>query len=141
MIVLPCTNDDESCGPNASHPFPQEGEEVVLTCTEARIVGSTEYVTIRPGSLAIVSSEIIQAAHQVGVVIDPETVWVDVTDDIAPLENRCPLETSYGTGYATTYCTRTRYPDREWCAEHLFEWGRITDAQYDAAPATSKETP
>lgn len=54
-------------------------------------------------------------------------------------EEVCPLETSYGTGLPTTYCTRTRYPNREWCAEHLLEWGRINDAQYEAAPANSKD--
>lgn len=65
---------------------------------------------------------------------DPESTEKEVL-------NQCPLETSYGTGRPTTYCTRTRYPGREWCAEHLFEWGRITEAEYEAAPANSKDTP
>ena len=90
MIVLPCTNDDQSCGPQAFHRFPQEGETVTLTCTEARIIGSqrmfdTTAHTHSPMS-GVVTDHAIPEAHQVGVRLQGNnydvTVWVDVDDDI-----------------------------------------------------------
>ena len=50
----------------------------------------------------------------------------------------CKLETSYGTGNPTTYCENTALKDG-WCAEHLFEWGHIPEAEYLAAPSTSRD--
>ena len=93
MIVLPCTNDDESCGPEAFHRFPEPGETVKFTCDEARIIGSHRMFDTTPkGDMhrrpmtGVVTDDIIPEAHQVGVRLQGTqydvTVWVDVTDDI-----------------------------------------------------------
>lgn len=93
MIVLPCTNEDESCEPGTFHRFPEEGETVELTCDSARIIGSNrEFDTTPKGDLhrrpmtGVVTHHIIEAAHQVGVRLEGDNynvvVWVDVDDDI-----------------------------------------------------------
>lgn len=86
MIVLPCTNDDESCEPGTYHRFPEEGETVEFTCKTARIIGSHREFDTTGGMKGVVTDHVIPEAHQVGVRLKSHnydvTVWVDVTDDI-----------------------------------------------------------
>lgn len=86
MIVLPCTNEDESCEPGTFHRFPEEGETVELTCATARIIGSDIEITDTASERGVVTHHIIEAAHQVGVRLEGDNynvvVWVDVDDDI-----------------------------------------------------------
>lgn len=78
----PCNNLD-SCEPGTTHVFPDPGTFVVLTCTEARIVGSEDTVTITPGQRAFVTEDAIVEAHQIAVAVTEDNrFWVDVDDDI-----------------------------------------------------------
>ena len=81
---LPCTNED-SCAPGAVHTFPDPGEIVELLCDTLRGVGSSETVTVPPGTRAVVTDQIIEEAHQVSVTLMGSmgpSMWVDVDDDI-----------------------------------------------------------
>lgn len=42
-------------------------------------------------------------------------------------EGYCPLETAYGHGGPTEYCTEPSYGDNGWCLDHLIEWGYVDE--------------
>lgn len=67
-------------------------------------------------------------------------------------EGTCPLETSYGTGSPTTYCTRPTYTGQllpayrdkagnGWCASHLVEWGYLDPDNPEALAQARDERP
>lgn len=81
--ILPCINDDDSCEPGTVHHWPEPGSFVEVTCTEARIVGSDDYITLTPGQRVFVTEDRIVEAHQIAAALtEGERFWLDVDDDI-----------------------------------------------------------
>lgn len=83
--LRPCTNTD-SCAPGTMHAFPKPGATVEFTCTDARIIGSLYSVAFLFGTRGVVTDDVIEEAHQVGVRLDTVVVWVDVDDDIKEIK-------------------------------------------------------
>ena len=82
-MKLPCDNTD-SCPTGTTHDYFEPGDIVELIVTTARPIGEYDEIPIPPDTTAVVTTERIEEAHQIGVFIDAldQIVWVDVVDDV-----------------------------------------------------------